>query len=307
MSDPRKSLVDLSPTQVAAIAFASTFATIVVPQVVVASAEGRLQIDTLFSPANIAGLVVSVILAFMFYLAKSLFDASNDTRRASEEALARLDLLRSSDQALAERTELLETSSQYHGIIVDLLQMSVADQHKSVARVTPDRYLLWLIQAAELSKSYETVQRNPPSWFRGTEHGTDLLVNIRDKQHMERVRRIFVVDDPDEIKAELADNDIMNAYWQSAGTRTETYWVLAEDILRELVIENLRDIPDAVLCDRRIGFFYEESIQLLMFDIDTVADQGSHFDIVRKVFDSLDERLNRGVNTRPFHRIDPAG
>ncbi len=218
-------------------------------------------------------------------------------------------------KASMDTTTSILAAPRYAGVIGGLVEQSVNRQWKMVSRVTSQRYLSKLEEAARLCRSYETIQRRLPSWFLNTDNRTSsegFFRSIRESVQGSYIR-VFVIDDSERQRMieELQSPEIMGFYWKHAGENAETYWLTVGD-LRE-VVEMHRDagLSDIVVLDEALVFMYDEEFKTLEFAVYRAGRHGAEdeyghgdarYDTALRTFRTLRQMKERRA-LRMFQRV----
>jgi hypothetical protein len=237
-------------------------------------------------PSHLAALVVGGLGGWVFELMRELTTAAAD-------AIETVTVLQASVAALTANITyqdaalgMLTRSPRHNAALTLLLQASMSDNFRNIPLIGVPKYLEFLKVAIEHSDGYEGVQRQPLRWYKVTGAGS-YLVDLR-KRDMSFKRRLFIVDDDqvEQMTEDLADDEILDYYWRNTG-EVKSYWLTVSEFKRNFPG---RRIPrDLALYDRQLLVAYDETNQLLSFD---VVKAGSD---VLDLFDAVPEMARHGV------------
>jgi len=227
-------------------------------------------------PSSLAFLIVGFAGGWLFELFKAqseVTDASVRTLADVQDNVARLTRrMTYQDRAL---TMLLDVP-RHNEVLTELIKASMNDNFRNIPDVGVAAYLRVLGLAVSHSERYEGIQRNPFRWYRDTDAG-HYLDCLRDKPMSIKTRLVLVDDDDVEaLEKDLASPEVMEYYWRHTGN-VATYWMSVSDFRNAFPG---RDVPrDSALYDRQLLIAYDESRQLLKFDVlEDGNDMGRLFD-----------------------------
>jgi hypothetical protein len=220
-------------------------------------------------PVHLAALLVGALAGWLFELLREMTATTVATLR---EAQALTTKITYQNEAL----DMLITCPTHYTALSQLIKASMSDKFRYIPLIGPPKYLEFLRSAITRASQYEGIQRKPISWFQ-KDGGAKYLSDLR-KQKMRRKVRLFIIDESDRQQWEndLKDPDCLKYYWENTGAAVDTYWMYTNDFLTNFPAWGRTPPKDLALYDRHLLISYDESAQLLFFDVlddnDKVAD-----------------------------------
>jgi hypothetical protein len=229
-------------------------------EIVVMFAVGLREMFTVKQiPVHLAALLVGALAGWLFELLREITATTAETLREAQALTMKITYQN-------EALDMLITCPDHYAALSHLIKTSMSDNFRYIPLVGPPQYLEFLRFALAHASEYEGIQRKPLDWYLKA-GGAKYLSDLR-KQKMRRKIRLFIIDESDRQQWEndLKDLDCLNYYWESTGATVETYWMYTNDFLTNFPTWHTPP-KDLALYDRHLLISYDESAQLLFFDV----------------------------------------
>ncbi len=237
-------------------------------------------------PSYLGFVVVGFAGGWLFELFRAQAEVTDQSIRMLAETQQGVERLTRrmtyQDQALA----MLISSPRHSEALTALIKASLSDNFRNIPYIGVPTYLHLLGLAIDRSDAYEGIQRNPFRWYKETDAG-HYLNGLREKEMSIKTRLVLIDDaDLDDMKADLANSEVMDYYWRHTG-RVTTFWMTQSEFRKAFP---RREVPrDLALYDRQLWVAYDETTQTLTFDV--VNDDAE----VCRLFDDVQEMITRGA------------
>ena len=247
-------------------------------------------------PSYLGFVLVGFAGGWLFELFKAQSEVTDQSIRTLAETQQGVERLTRrmtyQDQALS----MLISSPRHSEALTALIKASLSDNFRNIPYIGVPTYLHLLSLAINHSDAYEGIQRNPFRWYKERDAG-HYLNGLREKEMSIKTRLVLIDDtDLDDMKADLANPEVMDYYWRHTG-RVTTFWMTQSEFRKAFP---RREVPrDLALYDRQLWVAYDEPTQTLTFD---VVDEDAE---VCRLFNDLQEMITRGAPE--LKRVDSKG
>jgi hypothetical protein len=227
-------------------------------------------------PVHLIALLVGALVGWFFELLREM---TAGTRRLLEAAEGLAMKITYQDEAL----NMLLRCPQHHDALSQLIEASMSENFRYIPRIGPPDYLRFLEGAIAHANRYEGIQRKPPSWFEKVD-GESYLTDLRERR-MQHKTRLFIIDESDgeQWEEDLKNAKCLNYYWKNTGSAVKTYWMYTSDFRRNFPAWGETPLEDLALYDRKLLISYNESAELLYFEV--LEDN----DVRIRLFQSIEE------------------
>jgi len=244
-------------------------------------------------PAHLAAILVGALGGWIFELIREITSTAAETLKVAQQMQTSFETLTTRITYQDKALDMLLACPRHNDALSKLIKASISDNYKRIPLVGAAEYLDFLRRAVVHSDGYEGIQRKPLSWFMKSNGGGYL--DDLSKRNMQYKVRLIIIDESDKNQWEddLHDENCMNYFWKHTETVT-TFWIYAKDFLSELPW--LRSVPeDLALYDRQLLISYNESTQVLSFDV-----VNSEAEIIR-IFQAIDQLARHNIPV--LHRL----
>jgi hypothetical protein len=239
------------------------------------------------------------IIGWGYRLATGLRSVVNQALNRLEETTRALDRQQQALDVQQEALQLLLSAKKHKEVIWQMVTASLQGDYKYLSYISETTYLNYLKSAISVSNKSTGVKRRPIRSYKDSNSGVmqSYLHALRDRPMEEKIR-IFIIDSEDEedMNNDLADPDLMNFYWTSAGEDVTSYWITARDFERSF--RQITVPKEFAIYDNELLIEYDEPLQTLTFAIVKSTDDRL------KVFEKLAEQENNDLAS-PFTKIAP--